>query len=104
MTTISDDDIGRVRVSARQQRSSDELAGAGSRRYWMWTSTAWATSVGVTAVVATGQAITVAIGGMTLAALGNALARPEPSAAKSAPETAEVSIEPMAAGSGDKPL
>ena len=80
MTTISDDNIGnigRVRAETRQPGSPGDLAGARSRRFWVWTSTAWLASVSVTAVVAPGDAVPVAIGGMALVAVCNAMAVPE---------------------------
>lgn len=80
MTTISNENIGRVRAEKRQPPSPDDLAAARSRRLWVWTSTAWLTTVSVTAVVAAGDAIPVAIGGMALAALCHAMAVPEPTA------------------------
>ncbi|MEY9931274.1 hypothetical protein ABH926_005923 [Catenulispora sp. GP43] len=94
MTTISHDDIGRARKGFRRPRSPEELAATRSRRFWMWASAAWLIAVSVTAVVATGQAVTVAIGGMTLAAVCYALAWPEPAVAVAvtvtpAPEGAE---------------
>lgn len=97
MTTISNDIIGRVRAQTRQTRSPEDLAAARSRRFWAWTSTAWLTSVSVTAVVAAGDAVPVAIGGMTLAAVCNAMAHPEPSAAPSpalVPDPAPVDASP----------
>jgi hypothetical protein len=88
VTTISDDNIGRVRAEARQPASSGDLAGARSRRFWAWTSTAWLASVSVTVVVAAADAVPVAIGGMALAAVCNAMAEPEPNApAADKPET-----------------
>lgn len=96
MTTISDDDIGRVRAAPRQPRSPNDLAGARSRRLWAWTSTAWLTSVSVTAVVAPGDAVPVAVGGMALAAVCNAMAVPEPKAP--APHDSSPSAPPAELG------
>ena len=80
MTTISDDNIGRVHAETRYPGSPGDPAGARSRRLWAWTSTAWLASVSVTAVVAPGDAVPVAIGGMALVAVCTAMAVPEPAA------------------------
>ena len=92
VTTISDDNIGRVRADLRQPGSPGGLAGVRSRRFWAWTSTAWLASVSVTVVVAAADAVPVAIGGMTLAAVCNAMAAPEPEA--SAPDGPEARRQP----------
>lgn len=96
MTTISDENIGRVRATPLRPRSPDDLAAARSRRFWAWTSTAWLTSVSVTAVVASGDAVPVAVGGMALAAVCNAMAVPEPKAP--APENSSPPAPPSKLG------
>jgi hypothetical protein len=88
VTTISDDSIARVCAETRQPGSPGDPAEARARRFWVWASAGWLTSVCVTVVVAAGDAIPVAIGGMALAAVGNAMAVPEPGT--SAPDGPEV--------------
>jgi hypothetical protein len=97
VTTISHDDIGQARKGLRRPRSPEELAATRSRRFWVWASAAWLVAVAVTVVVAAGQAVTVAIGGMTVAALCYALAWPEP-----AMEVA-MAVAPAAEGAEPQP-
>jgi hypothetical protein len=70
-----------------------DAAGGSSRKFWLWASGLWLFSVAVTATVAAEDAVTVAIGGMTLAAVCGVLMHPEPSATVT-PEGPLVVAEP----------